>query len=84
MQKLTCRCGEVLRYGMIPCPIEWLMISDQRFDEITVSDVRLDTSEMSNAMARLLRCPSCGRLWVFWSGYDDEPVEYVVAAPRPR
>jgi len=92
MNKLACRCGETLRYGTVPCPLEWLMISDhQRFEENSVADLRADTitadlsvSELADTMTRLLRCPVCGRLWVFWSGYDQPPVEYVVAVPRPR
>lgn len=87
MYKLACRCGETLRYGTVPCPVEWLMISDQRFDEVSISEMRMDTSDLSeasNLMTRLLRCPSCGRLWVFWDGYGQPAVEYVIAVPRPR
>ena len=73
MPKLACKCGEVLSYGAIPCPIEWRMLSDTKFDTFVGS---VDAEAVYRASDTLLRCPRCGRLWVFWEG-SGTPSEYV-------
>lgn len=77
MPKIVCKCGEWLLYGDIPNPIEWLLISDIEYDKF--SGV-VDAEDVYRVMKHLLRCPNCGRLWVFWNGFDHEPEEYVPKA----
>ena len=74
MPAIQCKCGEVLRYGEIPCPIEWLLISDVDYDGCSG---QIDSEELYKKMKSLLKCASCGRLWVFWNGFDKEVVEYL-------
>jgi hypothetical protein len=76
MPKLLCKCGEVLRYGEIPCPLEWRIISDSKFEEFRGT---VNAEEIYMATRTALRCPRCGRLWVFWNE-GDAPVEYVPVA----
>lgn len=79
MPKMLCTCGEVLRWGEIPNPIEWLMIADGDFDRFRGP---VEAEEIYRAMTHLLRCPRCGRIWVFWEGFAAAPEEYVpVKAP---
>lgn len=73
MPSINCRCGERLCYGEIPCPIEWLMISDQDYDAYTGM---VDAEVLYAAMRSMLQCPKCDRLWVFWNGFENEPVAY--------
>jgi hypothetical protein len=73
MPKLLCRCSEILRYGEIPCPIEWRMISDSKLDQF---QGQVDAEAIYMATQTALRCPRCGRLWVFWEG-ESGPSEYV-------
>ena len=73
MPKLRCDCGDVMRYGDIPCPNEWLFISDTEYDAF--SGV-VDAEELYRAMKSFLRCPNCGRLWVFWNGFASAPEGY--------
>ena len=77
MPKMLCRCGEVLRWSEIPNPIEWLLIADTAYDAYREP---VDPVELYRAMRHLLRCPACGRLWVFWDGFGGEPTEYVPGA----
>ncbi|PJB35220.1 MAG: hypothetical protein CO108_26270 [Deltaproteobacteria bacterium CG_4_9_14_3_um_filter_63_12] len=74
MPKLRCTCSEVLNYGEIPCPIEWLTISDVEFDGLSKP---CDLEVLYQRMTSLLQCPDCGRLWVFWEGFGKPPTEYV-------
>jgi len=74
MPKIVCTCGWWLRYGDIPNPIEWLFISDVDYDKFTGS---VDAEELYRALKSFLQCPNCGRLWVFWNGFDQEPAEYI-------
>jgi hypothetical protein len=74
MPKLLCRCDEVLRFGEIPCPIEWRVISDVDFDRFSG---QVDAENIYRATQMMLKCPRCGRLWVFWDKESDTPSEYV-------
>ena len=70
MPKLLCKCGELLRYGEIPCPIEWRIISDSKFAQFVGN---VDAEDVYMATQTVLRCPKCGRLWIFW---DDGGTAY--------
>ena len=74
MPAIKCKCGETLRYGEIPNPIEWLFISDTEYDRLSGA---LDAEFLYRQMRSLLRCPICKRLWVFWNGFDNDPSEYL-------
>jgi len=74
MPALKCSCGETIGYGGIPCPFEWLFISDCDYDAIVAS---VDAEELYGRMSSFLKCENCGRLWVFWDGFDYPPKEYV-------
>jgi hypothetical protein len=73
MPKLLCKCSEVLRYGEIPCPIEWRLISDVDFERLSG---QVDAEAVYQATQMMLRCPRCDRLWVFWDQNAD-PTEYI-------
>lgn len=77
MPKMICSCQETLSYGEIPNPIEWLIISDAAFDKFSG---QVDSETIYQAMTSLLRCPNCGRLWVFWEGFQSPPQEFVPTA----
>ena len=55
-----------MRYGEIPNPIEWLIISDVDFDEFSGT---VDREQIYMATKSMLRCPKCLRLdileWIF-------------------
>lgn len=75
MPSIRCHCTQVLRFGDIPNPIEWLLISDVEFDRYSGA---VDAELLYRNMKHLLRCPKCGRLWVFWNGLEQRPEPYVL------
>ena len=74
MPSILCRCGEVLRYGEIPNPIEWLFISDKEYDECSE---KIDAEELYRKMRSILECSACGRIYMFWDGFKGLPSCYV-------
>ncbi len=74
MPSFACKCGETLRYGEIPNPIEYVFISDSEYDKISGM---LDSEDLYRQMKSFLKCPICKRLWFFWGGFDKDPVEYM-------
>lgn len=74
MPSLDCRCGQRIAYGQIPCPDEWLFISDTAFDGFSG---QVDAEAVYGAMNSFLKCPNCRRLWVFWNGFSAPPEEYL-------
>lgn len=73
MPSMICRCGEKLGYGEIPNPIEWLTISDVEYDAFCG---QIDAEDLYMKMRSILKCVKCGRLWVFWDGFDRPPSVY--------
>lgn len=73
MPSILCRCGNKLNFGKIPNPIEWLMISDEGFDKFQGA---VASEDIYREMSSVLKCSRCGRLWVFWNGFDSAPVSY--------
>jgi hypothetical protein len=71
---MLCNCGERLRYGDIPCAIEWLVISDVEYDKVSGT---VDAEELYRSMTHILQCPKCRRLWVYWNGFSQPPSEYM-------
>lgn len=74
MPSIRCKCGELLRFGEIPNPIEWLLVRDTVFDKYQGT---VDAEEIYRTMISALQCPKCGRLWVFWDGFGESPGEYL-------
>ncbi|KAF0232622.1 MAG: Uncharacterized protein FD167_4727 [bacterium] len=74
MPKIRCQCDTIINYGQIPCPNEWLTISDIEFDSFSGM---IDAESLYTCMKSMLQCPKCGRLYIFWNGFDSDPQEYV-------
>lgn len=73
MPSFLCRCGKQLRYGEIPNPIEWLLISDVEYDDFTGM---VDAETIYKKMRSMMVCPNCSRLWIFWRGFGESPISY--------
>jgi hypothetical protein len=78
MANLECSCGEVIPLGVIPNPAGWYLIS-----ELELADFSDDAPlrELHPHMKAMIRCPRCGRLYIYWNGDNSEPVVY---APEPE
>ncbi|RBQ18024.1 hypothetical protein DP939_21880 [Spongiactinospora rosea] len=74
MTKLSCECGRSIRiFGEIPNPLEWKIISDSDFDRFQGA---VDAEDVYRACISMFRCHGCGRLWVYWGGFEGTPVCY--------
>ena len=73
MPSMTCKCGQKISFGQIPCPDEWLLVSDVQFNDFGGN---VDSEELYRAFHSMFRCPQCDRLWVYWDGLAGVPKEY--------
>ncbi len=74
MPKMNCKCGNIFNLQQIPCKIQYNFISDVDYDKYHET---IDSEELYQDMKMFFQCDHCGRLWVFWNGFEEEPVEYV-------
>jgi hypothetical protein len=81
MPSVECICGNRLDFGAIPNPIEWLIISDRRFDEL---GDQIETDHLYREFLSVLRCPSCARLAAFWDGFSEAPTFYEPVERCPK
>ena len=73
MSKFRCECDTVLRFGTIPNPDEYLLISDVQYDGFSGL---VDAEKLYIQMKSMLKCPTCGRLWIYWDGFSAAPTCY--------
>ena len=73
MPKLLCRCDQVISFSAIPDEHSWWLISDVEFDSFVGM---VDAEAVFRVGRHVLRCPQCGRLWVFWDK-TSPPTEYI-------
>jgi hypothetical protein len=73
MPSIACKCGYRLDFGQVPNPTEWLVISDTRFEGFVGS---VDAEELYAEFEHFLKCPKCGRLWIYWDGFKNPPTCY--------
>jgi hypothetical protein len=74
MGKFVCKCDTIIRIsGDIPNPVEWLFIADVEYDKF---HGQIDAEKLYSEMKSFLKCEKCGRLWIFWNGYDNAPTLY--------
>jgi hypothetical protein len=75
MGKFLCKCENIIRIsGAIPNPFEWKLISDVEYDKFQGT---IGAEELYSQMQSILKCDQCGRLWIFWDGYDKPPTLYM-------
>jgi hypothetical protein len=73
MAKWRCRCGTVLTTsGAIPNPDGLYVLPEKRYE------ARADAADFDLIRESIgaHRCRNCGRLWIWWDGWDGEPVVY--------
>jgi len=70
MPGLECKCGNIINYGEIPNPDEWLFISDVEYDGYCGL---IDSEVLYKGMKSMLVCK---RIWIFWDGFEKDPVGY--------
>lgn len=79
MPKIRCNCDNIISYSQVPNPNEWLMISDVEYDSY---DSGTSLGELYGNMKSILKCDTCGGLWIYWNGFDNEPTFYLPEAVK--
>ncbi|GGJ30428.1 hypothetical protein [Paenibacillus hunanensis] len=74
MPKLLCTCNNILNLQDIPCKVQYNFISDVDYDKYHDN---INAEELYQEMKIFVECDKCGRLWFFWNGFDEEPLEYL-------
>ncbi|QQT26617.1 MULTISPECIES: hypothetical protein [Sphingobacterium] len=75
MPKIRCVCDYIINLSEIPSPNQYLIISDVEMDTYVG---QVDVEQLYMAMKIVARCSNCGRLHVFYDGFDEDPVIYRV------
>lgn len=76
MPKIRCVCNYIIDLGGIPSQEQYLMISDVLFDKYFDTEVKAEV--LYSEMTIVAKCPNCGRLHIFYNGFDKEPVIYKI------
>jgi hypothetical protein len=76
MPALKCTCGAELDFGGTANPISWFLFSEA---EQCALPETAGMAEFVKLMKHAVLCPTCARLWIWWSK-GTLPVEYVPAA----
>ncbi|VTR34524.1 Uncharacterised protein [Sphingobacterium thalpophilum] len=74
MPKVRCICDYVISLSEIPSSNQYLMISDVSFEKYF--NIEIKAEELYSEMKIVAHCPNCGRLHVFYNGFDKDPVVY--------
>jgi len=74
MPKIRCKCDNIISYSEIPNPNEYLIISDVAYDKF---DEKIGWEELRDEMKSILYCNSCGGLWIYWNGWNEDPTFYL-------
>ncbi len=75
MPNIKCICESRIGFGGIPNPNEYLLISDVKFEKFWDSP---NTEQLYNEMSIVGKCSNCGRLHVFWDGFDKPQTIYKI------
>jgi hypothetical protein len=78
MPGIKCKCGHVIKFGEIPNPNEWLLISDIEYGKYLGA---IDSEDLYREMKSMLVCNQCKRVWVYWEGYQKDPTPYTLDCP---
>lgn len=70
MPKFKCKCENIIDLSQIPSPPELLLISDVDFEKYWE---KFDVEQLYNEMTIVVKCDNCGRLHIFFNGFDKAP-----------
>ena len=73
MPSYLCKCKTRIDYTQIPATCSYHLVEDAAAE---VQHDLITYNASWNESTEVLRCPSCGRLWVFWDGMSNAPTEY--------
>lgn len=81
MPSYLCRCNTWIDYTDIPSENSYHLVKDV---DVEVEDEIVTNYASWLKATQVLCCPSCERLWIFWAGMADAPVEYLCVGVDER
>ena len=81
MPKILCRCDHVLDLILSPAPDGHRIVSEKMIYSLYGSKAESTdeiVSKINLQSVKMYKCPSCGRLIVFWDRHNNEPTFYDV------
>ena len=81
MPKFVCICKTVIDLSPIPAPDQWMIISDNEMTNVFEKEEKdeiIDVSYIYQQMKIVIKCPNCGRLHIFWDGFEKSPIIYKI------
>ena len=82
MPNLACKCGNVIDLSPIPCPNEFLLLSDMDMEAVfhAIEDSPSTAEDLlEKAATSVVVCNSCGRYYI---SKGKGTVDYVVLVPE--
>ena len=73
MPSYLCKCQTRIDYTEIPADASYHLVADSAAE---VDDDLTTYNATWSQSTEVLRCLTCDRLWVFWSGMNQPPTEY--------
>jgi hypothetical protein len=73
MPGYLCKCDVRMDYTEIPAACSYYLVEDAAVD--IQEDITTHQAAWTD-LKNVLRCPACGRLWIFWNGMALAPTEY--------
>lgn len=74
MPKIKCECENIISLSDIPSPNQWMIISDVDYEKYF--DTEIDHNKLYMEMQIVVKCKVCGRLYVYWDGFENKPIIY--------
>ncbi len=73
MPKIKCRCSNIISLGEIPCPHQYNVISDVKYDHF---QGLIDAESLYLEMFIAIKCNVCERIILYKDGFDNAPEVY--------
>lgn len=75
MPKYLCKCGCTIPLGEVPSPNQYMIISDIDYEKY---QGLINAEDLYLKMSIVAKCSNCGRLYIFWNGFNNAPSVYKV------
>jgi hypothetical protein len=76
MPKIQCKCGNIISLGAIPSPHQWLIISDEEYDEHFSSEL-INADYLHLKMKIVVTCEHCQRCHFYINGFNQKPITFI-------
>lgn len=75
MPKYLCKCVYTILLGEVPSPNQYMIISDIDYEKY---QGLINAEDLYLKMSIVTKCSNCGRLYIYWNGFNNAPSVYKV------